>query len=561
MRRLEEALSDLSPTAINIWYLKAAYLSVTCLVTSNKSPPKKTPSTLVRFDSSVYLSLACVLANPRIVIRLFCWPKVYIFRALVIVTVFTNISAHLYSNVYRSFTPVGSAASSLSPLASVVLAMLTRIFPSSPSPSAFYSFYLLFFATAFFNIAFVNSTPVSLLPTGFERCRSHPITGTKLRVAFYDQGTQTTSKSHCGILILCIGQINCFGYTSAGTVIRPKIQYRSVSDTERVHPDTYHTLQIKPNCDKFNVWSYESQPKLTLVEFLTSIVNLQNAISGTEIDSEISYILAVLDYLHTNQMLVQYEKEGIKLALDQIKSTQLDAPKLSKIPGSSRLSWGFYSWPENAWATASKSGLPEKVVSLSLCFGVQHCFGLDPDGKVQDKAPKKILNRNFADTRYHLAWDNPKEHPSFNLKKFEEFETSPFFTRMFSTRFADIEPAEIKKETGLEKGVDEDGNTFFFRALLKYMASKEIITNYNEQTCDQEIKDLEVRVIRTKGSKAPALLDNSNTPRVGSGSTHAGAPEGSGNNFSVGGSTRRVTGSSSQRTNATFDPSISNLLN
>ncbi|KAJ3811151.1 hypothetical protein F5876DRAFT_76081 [Lentinula aff. lateritia] len=434
--------------------------------------------------------------------------------------------------------------------------MLSRLFPSSPSPFAFSSIYLLF-ATAFFTIAFVNAAPVLLLPTGFEYCKTHPITKLKFRVAFYDQDTQITTKSHRGILILCIGQINCFGYTSAGTVIPAQMKYRP-SDDRKVDRNTYHTLQIEPDCNNFNAWSYKGQPKLTLVELLTNIVDFKKAMSGTEINSEISYILAVLDYLHTNQMLVGYEEERIKTVLEGLKSSQIDAPKLSKIPGSSRLSWGFYSWPEKAWVTASRLGLPKKVVSLSLCFGVQHCFGLDPDGKVQDEAPKKNPNGNFADTRYHLAWNNPKEHPSFNLEKFEKFKTSPFFTGLFSTRFADIEPAEIKKETGLEKGVDEDGNTFFFRALLKYMASKEIITHYNEQACVQEIKDLEL--IRKKDSKAPVLLDNSNTPRVvDSGSTQAGAPEGSGNNSSVGGSTRVTV--SLLRPNAAFDPSISNLLN
>ncbi|KAH7869759.1 uncharacterized protein C8R40DRAFT_723608 [Lentinula edodes] len=280
--------------------------------------------------------------------------------------------------------------------------------------------------------------------------------------------------------------------------------------------------------------------------------------SGTEINSEISYILAVLDYLQTNQMLVHYEKESIKKMLEQIKSLQINAPKLSKIPGISRLSWGFYSSSKKTWVTASRMKLPSGVKFQFLCFGVQHCFGLDSDGKVQDIAPQ-LSGANFVDTRYHLAWDNSKEYPSFNLKKFEEFsKTSTFFTRLFSTPFADIEPA-IEKEIGLKKGVDEDENTFFFRALLKYMASKEIITNYNEQRYDQEIKDLEL--IRTKDSKAPTLLDNSNTPRVmGSGSTQAGAPEGSGNNSSVGGSTR-VTVSSLLRPNATFDPNINNLLN
>ncbi|KAJ3915374.1 hypothetical protein F5877DRAFT_81904 [Lentinula edodes] len=304
--------------------------------------------------------------------------------------------------------------------------------------------------------------------------------------------------------------------------------------------------------------TYKGQPKPTLVEFLTSIVNLENAMSGTEINSEISYILAVLDYLQTNQMLVHYEKESIKKMLEQIKSLQINAPKLSKIPGISRLSWGFYSSSKKTWVTASRMKLPSGVKFQFLCFGVQHCFGLDSDGKVQDIAPQ-LSGANFVDTRYHLAWDNSKEYPSFNLKKFEEFsKTSTFFTRLFSTPFADIEPA-IEKEIGLKKGVDEDENTFFFRALLKYMASKEIITNYNEQRYDQEIKDLEL--IRTKDSKAPTLLDNSNTPRVmGSGSTQAGAPEGSGNNSSVGGSTR-VTVSSLLRPNATFDPNINNLLN
>ncbi|KAJ4467370.1 hypothetical protein C8J55DRAFT_227813 [Lentinula edodes] len=435
--------------------------------------------------------------------------------------------------------------------------MLSRFFPSSPSPFAFSSIYLLFFATAFFCIAFVNATPIPLPSTGFERCINS--SGLKFRVAFYDQKTQTTTRSHRGILILCIGQINCFGYTSAGTVIRPQIQYRT-SEVQNVDQDMYYMLKIVPNYNNFNVWSPKGQPKLTLVEFLTSIVDFKQAMPGTEINSEISYILAVLDYLQTNQMLVRYEKEGIKLALEQIKSTQIDAPKLSKIPGRSRLSWGFYSWSKKAWVTASRLKLPPRVKFQFLCFGVQHCFGLDRDGKVQDIAPKPGGSLgSFADTRYHLAWDNPKENPTFNLKKFEEFsKTSTFFTRLFSTPFADIEPA-IKKEIGLKKGVDEDENTFFFRALLKYMASKEIITNYNEQTYDQEIKDLEL--IRTKDSKAPTLLDNSNTPRVvGSGSTQAGAPEGSGNNSSVGGSTR-VTVSSLLRPNATFDPSISNLLN
>ncbi|KAJ4465281.1 hypothetical protein C8J55DRAFT_260901 [Lentinula edodes] len=221
-------------------------------------------------------------------------------------------------------------------------------------------------------VTFAEATPVppkNLQPSGlqFEKCTSSQSSEFLFRVAFYDTQTGSTTKLGQGVLIICIGSNHCFGYSTTETTTAGGPGSNSMSRTDtrsmvgtvirtspRKKPLTglwsraYHRLSITPDCDKFNSWSpphdqEEHSPEITLVDFLTSIADLQNALreyahtnsdATVTIDSDVSYILAILDYLHSKGMLTTYDKPQIGEFLETLRNT-------NKISGSSMLSWGF----------------------------------------------------------------------------------------------------------------------------------------------------------------------------------------------------------------------------
>ncbi|KAF8829012.1 hypothetical protein HHX47_DHR3000773 [Lentinula edodes] len=293
---------------------------------------------------------------------------------------------------------------------------------------------------------------------------------------------------------------------TVGTVIHTVPQRRKKGPGISV---AYQQLQITPDCDKFNDWSHTppppyahdlgyNEPGTTLVDFLKSIKNLQSALHDCAnpnlditvvIDSPVSYILAVLDYLYSKGMLIAYDKPSIKDLLDTISL-------LAKIPGPSRLSWGFL---ESKSKTNKQRWLKFPNIHSGktlLCFGVSHCFGLEGDARrVRDIRP--IVGIGGLDGRYFFRMFSARLYPSFNLQKFEEcLETSVFLAKLTGRsddggiRFAAIPHHEIKKETGLEKELGEDEDSFYFRVLLGYMMVKGIIERYNSQTYAEMMRAL-----------------------------------------------------------------------
>ncbi|KAJ3928939.1 MAG: hypothetical protein NXY57DRAFT_977381 [Lentinula lateritia] len=399
----------------------------------------------------------------------------------------------------------------------------------SPLLSLFFSFALFINSV----ITFAEATPLppgipqaSKTPklglSGFESCLNNPTTGFIFRVGFYDSQTRKTVKSGPGVLVLCIGMNNCFGYTTTTTtmttIAAPGTQHtvgtvihtvpRRRTDGHGIYAPAYQQLQITPNCDKFNDWSPTPPPPphahdlgynesgTTLVEFLKSIENLQSALHDharsnpnlditVAIDSPVSYILAVLDYLYSKGMLITYDKPSI---LDTISLP-------AKIPGASRLSWGFLE-PKGKTNKQRWLKFPDiRFGKKFLCFGVSHCFGLD-NGRVRDILP--IAAKGSLDGRYFYRMINPRLYPSFNLQKFEQcLKTSVFLTKLTGhsdegdIRFADIPHEEIREEAGIQEFVGEDEDSFYLRVLLRYMMVKGIIEKYNPQTHAEMRKALE----------------------------------------------------------------------
>ncbi|KAJ3846898.1 hypothetical protein EV368DRAFT_69541 [Lentinula lateritia] len=399
----------------------------------------------------------------------------------------------------------------------------TRTFlsPSSLSPALYYPLrFLSLFSLAFLinsAITFAEATPVPLgIPQPsqifqFEKCTSHKTSGFLFRVGFYDPQGGKTTKSGQGVLVVCIGMNYCFGYTtttttaggggSVGTVIYTSPQRRNV--IKGLSTDAYHQLSIKPDCDKFNTWSFsngpEHNPGRTLVDFLMNIADLQsvlrdyphNASDPVTIDSEASYILAVLDYLQSRGMLKTYDRSQIKEFLGTLK-------KANQIPSSSMLSWGFRNFQgKGRWILLT--GVPSKDEKTTLlCFGIFYCFGLHDKSEVKYLHP--VPSHRKPDERYSVWMRSPGLYPSFDLQKFEEqlrASRTSFLARLTAhsqdvISFQDFPPDEIKKETGLEKRDGEDMDTFYFRVLLGYMATKQIIGNYNTKTYGEIMKALEL---------------------------------------------------------------------
>ncbi|KAJ3870621.1 hypothetical protein F5051DRAFT_447414 [Lentinula edodes] len=367
---------------------------------------------------------------------------------------------------------------------------------------------------------------IHLLPSGFEFCRLSATSGFLFRVGFYDSTSGKTTKSGHGVLVLCIGKNNCFGYTTtttggggstsaAGTqhsnapVIHTTTQRRT--GLPEINSRIYQRLpNITPNCDKFNTWSEQNYEK-TLVNFLMSIADLQNALSKLDttvtitIDSQVLYILGVLDYLHSKGMIKTYDKSQIETFLKSLQSLQSPKP----LPCASKLSWGFRGSNQrqlghDKWMLLVDVKLPKKTLPI-LCFGLDHCFGLKIDDTVRDIKPTLKSNRGketpYVNTRNHFPLESATLYPSFNLQNFENHlqtsSTTSFFARLIGhshppVRFKDISSEEIKRKTGLEKEATEDQESFYFCVLLGYMAAKGIIENYERETYGEIMKALEL---------------------------------------------------------------------
>ncbi|KAJ4476857.1 hypothetical protein C8J55DRAFT_91367 [Lentinula edodes] len=394
---------------------------------------------------------------------------------------------------------------------------------------------------------------IHLLPSGFEKCTPSATSGFLFRVGFYDSTSRQTTKSGHGVLVLCIGKNNCFGYTttttggsasaagtqhSDGLVIHTATQRRT--GLAEINSRVYQRLpNITPNCDKFNTWSEQNYEK-TLVNFLMSIADLQNALSKLDttvtitIDSQVSYILGVLDYLHSKGMIETYDKSQIETFLKSLQSLQLlQSPK--PLPCASKLSWGFRGSNQrhlghDKWMLLVDVKLPKKTSPI-LCFGLDHCFGLKIDDTVRDIKPTLKSNRGketpYVNTRNHFPLGSATLYPSFNLQNFENHlqtsSTTSFFARLIGhshppVRFKDISSEEIKRETGLEKEATEDQESFYFRVLLGYMAAKGIIGNYNKDTYGEIMEALElVRTGKRKAAGAEEERGDDSSPSLPSG--------------------------------------------
>ncbi|KAJ4476892.1 hypothetical protein C8J55DRAFT_561552 [Lentinula edodes] len=475
----------------------------------------------------------------------------------------------------------------------------TRIFlsPSSLSPALYYPLRFLFlFSLAFLInsvITFAEATPV---PTGipqsseifqFERCTSHKTSGFLFRVGFYDPQAKRTTKSKFGqgVLVVCIGMNHCLGYMtttttaggggSVGTVIRTTPRRRS--RIKGVSTDAYNQLSIKPDCDKFNTWSsssngQEHNPGRTLVNFLMSIADLQSALrvdphntsDTVTIDSETSYVLAVLDYLQSRGMLKTYNRLQIKGFLETLKN-------VNQLPSSSMLSWGFRNFQgKGRWILLTRVPSEDRKTTL-LCFGIRYCFGLHDKSEVKYLHP--VTSRQIPDKRYLVWMRSSGLYPSFDLQKFEEqlgASRTSFLARLTAQSqdvisFQDSSD-EIRKETGLEKRDGEDMDTFYFRVLLEYMAAKGIIGNYNRESYGKMMNALQLaRAGKTNAAMAAELgASSSLPPSGGSGSTQqAPAHDTPGTNLQGGGAADyppRISVSSMLQ-NANQNPHISNLLN
>ncbi|KAJ3913440.1 hypothetical protein F5877DRAFT_71566 [Lentinula edodes] len=444
---------------------------------------------------------------------------------------------------------------------------LNRIFrspSSSLSPTLYYPlhFLSLFTLALLINsvITFAEGTPlppgisqqseapkkIDLLSSGFEMCRPSRRSLFLFRVGFYDSTSRKTTKSGPGVLVLCIGKNNCFGYTTtttgggasaAGTQHSDGMIIHTTPQRKKRHtaiePRVYQELSdITPNCDKFNTWSEQNHEK-TLVNFLMSIADLRNALTHSKatvtvtIDSQVSYILAILDYLHSEGMITAYDKPQIETFLKSLQS-----PK--PLRGASRLSWGFrgfypkHPWLEN-WSHVADVKLPKKTSPL-LCFGVDHCFGLQSDNTVRDIKPALKINpgkeTQYVNTQYHFPLGSATLYPSFNLQSFENHlgtSTTSFFARLIGhsqppVRFKDISSEEIESETKLKKLDGEEMETFYFRVLLGYMAANEIIGNYNKDTYGEIMEALElVRAGKMKAAGAEEPGDDSSASLLSSG--------------------------------------------
>ncbi|KAJ3885969.1 hypothetical protein GG344DRAFT_82167 [Lentinula edodes] len=445
---------------------------------------------------------------------------------------------------------------------------LNRIFrspSSSSSPTLYYPlhFLSLFTLALLINsvITFAEGTPlppgisqqseapkkIHLLPSGFEKCTPSARSGFLFRVGFYDSTSGQTTKSGHGVLVLCIAKNNCFGYTttttgggggtsaagtqhSNGLVIHTAAQRRT--GLPEINSRVYQRLpNITPNCDKFNTWSEQNYEK-TLVNFLMSIADLQNALSKLDatvtitIDSQVSYILGVLDYLHSKGMIETYDKSQIE--------TFLKSLPMILLPCASKLSWGFRGVNQmqsgvEKWMPSVDVKLPKKTSPI-LCFGLDHCFGLKSDDTVRDIAPSIKSNpgtqTRYVNTQYYFPLGSATLYPSFNLQSFENHlgtSTTSFFARLIGhshspVRFKDISSEEIKRETGLEKEATEDQESFYFRVLLGYMAAKEIIGNYNKDTYGEIMKALElVRAGKKKAAGAEEERGDDSSPSLPSG--------------------------------------------
>ncbi|KAJ4468933.1 hypothetical protein C8R41DRAFT_984586 [Lentinula lateritia] len=479
---------------------------------------------------------------------------------------------------------------------------------SSLSPTLYYPFHFPLALLISSVITFAEAAPVPpgisqqsaqseapgethLLSPGFEKCRPSTKSRFLFRLGFYDSQSGKTTKSGPGVLVLCIGKNNCFGYTttttgggggtsaagtqhSNGLVIHTTTQRRTGRPLE-INPRVYRQLpNITPDCDKFNTWSEQNYEK-TLVNFLMSITDLRNALTKSDatvtIDSEVSYILAILDYLHSKGMIETYDKPQIETFLKPFQSITI-------LPWASRLSWGFRGvnkrqhWLDK-WMPLAGVKLPEKTTPF-LCFGFDHCFGLNSsDMIVRDikPAPKNNLVKgtHYVNTLHHFPLQSATLYPSFNLQSFENHlqtsSTTSFFIRLIGhcqppVRFEDISSKEIESETKLKKLDGEDLETFYFRVLLGYMAANGIIGNYNTETYGEIMKALElVRAGKTNTAQAVAAELSG-----GSGSTQqAPAHDTPGTNSQGGDAADYLSriSVSSMLQNANQNPHISNLLN
>ncbi|KAJ3811493.1 hypothetical protein F5876DRAFT_64761, partial [Lentinula aff. lateritia] len=318
---------------------------------------------------------------------------------------------------------------------------LNRIFrsPSSLSPTLYYAFHFLslFTLALLINsvITFAEATPVPPEISQqseifqFERCTSHKTSGFLFRVGFYDSQSGKSTKSGRGVLVLCIGMNNCFGYTTKttgggggtsatgtqhpnGLVIHTTPQRRT--DNSAIGSGIYRRLpNITPNCDKFNSWSGQNHEK-TLVDVLMSIADLQNLLTKLDatvtIDSQVSYILAILHYLHSKGMIKTYDKSQIETFLNSSQS-------ITRLPWASRLSWGFRGskrkqTSSGKWMLSANVKLPKETMPF-LCFGFDHCFGLKSDDMIVRDIKPAPKSNSVTGTHNTL-------YPSFNLQKFKE---------------------------------------------------------------------------------------------------------------------------------------------
>ncbi|KAJ3807427.1 hypothetical protein EV368DRAFT_66950 [Lentinula lateritia] len=293
-----------------------------------------------------------------------------------------------------------------------------------------------------------------------------------------------------------------------------------------------------PNCTKFNSWSPPQghDSGITLVDFLMSIADLEKALreyapmdphATVTIDSEVSYILAILDYLHSKGMLATYNKPLIKESLETLRNS-------IQIRGFSMLSWGFRDFQRRARCVPLADVQPQDRKTTFLCFGSLYCFGLvDNERVVQNLKPPK--NGRSTDNRRFYWMRSSRLYPSFDLRKFEQHlgtSKTSFFARLTGcsqslVQFKDIPSTEIKAQTGPEKTDTDDQESFYFRVLLEYMAAKKIIGNYNTQTYGEMMKALELASLRAVKTNATTALehsdDSSSSLPSGDGSTRQAA--------------------------------------
>ncbi|KAJ3885970.1 hypothetical protein GG344DRAFT_82168 [Lentinula edodes] len=349
--------------------------------------------------------------------------------------------------------------------------------------------------------------------------------------------------------------------TAAATVIHTVPRQRT--DNPGILTTVYKQLEITADCDRFNRWSppapplhahglWDNGPATTLVDILKNIVNLQSALRDyapanptldvtVTIDSPVSYILAILDYLQLQGMLMKYDRPVVKELLDGMISTQKQDVPPVVTSSSLTLSWGFRFFTGTAAAKPQQGRdrsrwmtLTDPMLSVGktfLCFGTLHCFGLgDGDGGMVKDIQPRTRQANL-EQHFHFIMGNHAIYPSFDLQKFEEsLKASVFLLKLTGhfrppVRFADISSEEIQKESGLSKTPAEDHDTFYFRVLLEYMAANGIIGNYNTETYNNMIKALGLARAAKPDVAVGSELIGELAPVVGTSSTHPGVAQ------------------------------------